>query len=340
MRMQRGLAWAVLAATLVTSPLLAQPSGSNKAAAEALFREGKKLMGEKKFGEACPKFADSQRLDPGAGTLLNLAFCYEANGQLATAWATYQDAGAAAKAEQNTNYMSTAEKRGTALESKLPKLTITIATPVDGMEIRRDNVVVSKAEWGLEIPVDPGSHSISASAPKKKPWSTSVDAVVSGKVNVPIPALEDAPEPPQPPTSATVTPTASISVTAVPTAPPPSPSPVQKIVGWTTVAVGVVGLGIGAGFAFHAKSQYNDSLGPGNANCPVDPNKCNATGVSLRNDAISSGNAASVLLGVGAAAVVGGVLLVLTAPSAAAPPAKGQIRVLPTLGGALVQGAF
>ena len=37
--------------------------------ADALFKEGRALLDAKKFDEACPKLAESQRLDPGAGTL-------------------------------------------------------------------------------------------------------------------------------------------------------------------------------------------------------------------------------------------------------------------------------
>jgi hypothetical protein len=85
---------ALLGAILLSGSASAQTS-SDKAAAQALFDAGKRLLSERKYAEACPKLAESQRLDPAPGTLMNLADCYEKAGLTASAWATWLEAAAA-----------------------------------------------------------------------------------------------------------------------------------------------------------------------------------------------------------------------------------------------------
>src|SRR5580765_1680975 len=69
---------------------------SDKAAAEGLFDEGRRLMAEGKYDEACPKLEASQRLDPGVGTMLTRADCLEKRGKTASAWAQLREASSAA----------------------------------------------------------------------------------------------------------------------------------------------------------------------------------------------------------------------------------------------------
>ena len=71
----------------------AQSSPSDASvAAEALFSAGRADVERGDYASACPKFADSQRLDPAPGTLINLADCEEHVGQLARAWQHWREA--------------------------------------------------------------------------------------------------------------------------------------------------------------------------------------------------------------------------------------------------------
>jgi len=82
-------------ATLSSSVAFADPQAEARLA-QALFDEGRALMAQKRWAEACPKLAESQRLDPGGGTLLNLALCHSGEGKTATALVGLDDALAAA----------------------------------------------------------------------------------------------------------------------------------------------------------------------------------------------------------------------------------------------------
>src|SRR5262249_39294529 len=94
----------------------AGPSMEDQATAEALFREARALMLSGKFGDACPKLAESQRLDPGGGTQLLLAQCYEHEGLLASAWLVYSDAIASSRSANRADREKLAREHLAALE--------------------------------------------------------------------------------------------------------------------------------------------------------------------------------------------------------------------------------
>src|SRR6185369_13975712 len=74
-------------------------SSRDPAAAQALFYEARSLMESHRYAEACPKLEESLRLDYGIGTDFNLAQCHERVGRIASAWAEYLNAAAAAKSK-------------------------------------------------------------------------------------------------------------------------------------------------------------------------------------------------------------------------------------------------
>jgi tetratricopeptide (TPR) repeat protein len=142
----------------VARPCKADSRG-DQLAAQALFERAKKLMAEGHAAEACPKFEESQRLDPGSGTLINLARCYEQMGRLASAWNGYLEAASAAKASGNGQREKEARKRADAIRPRIANLVINVAPEAQataGLEVSRDGEPIGKAQWGVPIPADEG----------------------------------------------------------------------------------------------------------------------------------------------------------------------------------------
>jgi hypothetical protein len=169
-------AFIVLTSVLVTDAARADDKTARAAAAQRLFDEALKLIDSGNYAEACPKLARSQELAPSGGTLLNLGDCYEKNGQTASAWISFRDAAARAATAGQKSAQAAALVRADALAPKLVHLTITLApgARVSGLEIKRDGQSVSNAELGIDVPIDPGPHTIEASAPGRQPWTKDV----------------------------------------------------------------------------------------------------------------------------------------------------------------------
>jgi tetratricopeptide (TPR) repeat protein len=184
-----------LAALLLTPRLASAQSETKAAVAEALYRQARDLMAAGKYDEACPKLAQSQQLDPATGTLLNLAACHEKQGKLATAWLEYSDALVAARRDGREDRVQYARERAAELEPKLSRLTLLLAPNADapGLSIELDSTSVGSAVFGVPTPVDPGKHSVRASAPGKKPQIFSIEVAVADQRTFSIPPLEDAP---------------------------------------------------------------------------------------------------------------------------------------------------
>jgi hypothetical protein len=336
MRFSKRVLGPLAACALSSAPAYSQTS--SKVAAEALFEDGRQLMIEGKYADACPKFAASERLDPSSSTLLNLASCYERQGRIASAWATYKEAASSANAAGRSDYLIAAERHASALEPNLAKLTLNVDRPVDGLRIERDGADVERAEWGIAIPVDPGPHVIAASASSYKAWSSTISIAQNGaQVTVNVPPLEPLPVE-----------TPSVAPPAAPLAPVAAPTPAvdadrhsgpstQIAMAWIVGGLGVVGLGVGTGFAISAKNKYQSTL----SECETaNPNMCSSQGVTDRNNARSQGDGATLAVGLGAAAVVAGAVLWLTAPPSASAKHGVSLQITPGLGGGSLSGEW
>jgi len=286
----------------------AAQSGANRASAEALFEEGRRLMTEGKLDEACPKLESSQRLDPGVGTLLNLADCYAKSGRTASAWAAFREAGSAARAQGSAERESVARERASQLEPQLSYLTI-VQWKGQGVSITRNGEPVDPAMLDTPMPVDPGEHTIVAASPGKREWSTKVTVGPNGqRASVTIPILPD-----EPITQVAAQPAPAKADEGVSTK---SDGTTQR---WLAVGAGVIGVaGIVTGtiFGLSASSKWDDAQ-----QCKDDPS-CDNAG-SLSDDASSAGTVSTVAFIIGGVGIAGGLVLWFTAPDAESSSAKG-----------------
>jgi hypothetical protein len=315
-----------VALTSFAMPSEAEPADGDRTLAAALFREAKTLMTKGDYVAACTKLEESQRLDPGGGTLLNLALCHEKQGRSATAWGEFIEALGLARRDNRQARVDLAEEHIQKLEPTLSKMTIVVSPESDepSLEITRDGAVVGRAAWGMPFPVDPGEHKVQAVAPGKLAFRSSVTVDAGAPATtftIRIPLLErdaagadavaaaTAPGPARPVLA--VSPIAGGAGRPV-SAPPGEPAPEQphssgqRLWGWGAIGLGGAGIIAGTALTVVALDKKSDS----HDRCPKDP--CDAQAVSLSQDAGRFADFATVGFGVGFAAVAAGVILLLT----------------------------
>lgn len=132
-------------------------------AAEVLFRQGRAQMEAGRPVMACPLFAESLRLDPTPGALLNLATCEESVGKLAQAWEHYTEL--AERTTESDERHGIAREHEAALSRRLPRLTVVVSgARAGGVRVARDGVELRGASLGVALPVDPGAHEVVVTA--------------------------------------------------------------------------------------------------------------------------------------------------------------------------------
>jgi hypothetical protein len=285
----------------------------NRARAQQLFDSALADAEAGNLAAACPKFLASQEADPKTSTLLNLASCYEKNGQTASAWGAFREAEGLARKVARPDWEGAARTHAEALEPKLVRLTIDVPAPsrLPGLVIMRDGAMIPAGEWGVAIPVDPGEHVVSATATGHRSWETRTplrDA--SGTVAIPV--LDPLPPEMMPPPEAAPASGAGAS-SAETGARATSWWTPMRTTGVVVAGVGVVGLVTGGVLGLIAKSNYDKA----HALCTNGASGCPASAVSDSDSAYGMATGATVVFVVGAAAALGGAALVLFS----APPA-------------------
>jgi hypothetical protein len=124
--------------------------------ADALFKKAREAVARGDMATACLRFAESQRLDPAPGTLLNVAQCEEKEGKLAASHTHLSEA--LEKLPKDDFRFEYARARLAALNARVPTVTVTLAQAAKGARVTRDGNELGQASFGLALPLDPGLH--------------------------------------------------------------------------------------------------------------------------------------------------------------------------------------
>lgn len=294
-RVARGLRALLIACALgssMTAPAFAQQSPADLKRARAQFQRGIELEQAGNFTEAIQQFREVGQVRMTPQVRFHIAFCEEGLGRLVTALGGYD----LALAEADTvgpDFKSEVETTIGKLRERIPKLFIERGEGADAALVQLDGVDLGASSIGVEVPLDPGPHKVTATAPGYHPYDSTVELKEREITKVTLELVVNT-EPPKPP-------------------PPPQIVIVEPDKGPDRTIPYIVG---GAGIAFLAAGGALFALGQTTKaelekDCP-DPSKCGESNRETYDRYKFYNTAWKISAGVGVAAVGTAVVLILT----------------------------
>lgn len=247
----------------------------------------------------------------------NMALCEERLGKLVAALGDYELAAADARAEHADQVAEEVEARLESLRQRIPKITVKRGSGAEAAIVALDGVSLGDQVIGTPMPTDPGPHTVEAKAPGYKPFRQSVRVAEQQSETVEI-VMEAEPQP--------------VALGGGGGVGTNGSSHGARIAGYVIGGVGIASLGAsGIFFGLRAgKISELDDKCP-NRECPSRDQQTDID-AGKRYTTI-----ANVTLAVGAAAVAGGLVLILTSSPSASEP---SVALAPAPGGAQVFGRF
>ncbi len=297
----------------------------SNAVAQSLFNEARALLDAQRVAEACEKFSQSQRLDPSAGTLLNLAICHELQGKTASAWLEFGESWSTALRENRPDRVQLARERMAALEPRLSRLIVRSALTSEALLITLDGREIPSAALGLAVPIDPGEHVLEARSPGKEAFvhrlTIGPDATTT---ELEIPALQAAaPAPPKSPSSRRPAPERAPA--AVPDAGAPRErSSLRRNGSYVLAATAITAAGAGTLFGVQALrfKKFSDQ------ECPQE--RCSAQGAAWSRQASSSATLSNASFGAALLATGAAIYLWVSEPADAPRQATRRLPPAPS----------
>ncbi len=281
------------------------------AAAETLFSEARRAMEAGKYDIACAKFRESDRLDPAAGTKLNLAGCEQKRGKLAAAWALFRTIAEDPSVDAERREIAT--KRSKELDKQVPRLTVTLAphAPADSL-VRLGKLVLKGASFGTSLPIDPGKHELEVEAAGHQSRHFTISVVAGQHATL---TVEPGPAIPASTRPASTGPASTGPDLTLRTPDAPTDSSTRMIAGLVVGGFGLAGLAIGTatGIATLDKKSVSDE------HCNDTLQTCDQQGIDASQAGRTLGIVTTVGLVSGAVGLTTGLVLLLIGDDEARP---------------------
>ena len=143
----------------------AQPSDTELHAARDIFVQAVKEEDNGNWQVALDKLHTVAEIKLTAGVRYHIALCQENLGRIAAALASYTQAASQAHQEDAKDVMRLVGKRVSALEPRVPRLSVRVLPDVANAVVALDGSRIDSASLGQSLPVEPGSHEVLATAP-------------------------------------------------------------------------------------------------------------------------------------------------------------------------------
>lgn len=248
------LVTSLLLGTVVT-PAAAQDA-KELARARAKFQQATELEQAGNCATAVQLFREVGQVRMTPQVRFHIALCEDRLGRLVAALGGYELALADADSV-GAEFRAEVEQNVNRLRQSIPKLVIQRGPGADAATIELDGVAVGDSSVGVDIPLDPGPHAVTARAPNYQAFETTVTLAKGERKTVEVALAALAPEVPERPQVVE----------------PPPPPPKQHKIKLAPYIVGGAGvaslLASGVFFALRQSTQAGLDEDCPNSKCPL-----------------------------------------------------------------------
>ena len=240
---------ALFGITLSTSNAFAQPTPEDVATARALGQDGIEALEKKEFAKAADLLRRADALYHVPSLALGLARAHVGLGKLVQAYEMYnrivREGLPAGMSDLMAQAVEDAKRELPALEARLPTVIITVTGPADPV-VSIDGVAVSQASLGVKRFIDPGEHTVRASADGYVPSEAKLSATEGRSEAVTLTLELARASPPKEPSPSKEPSPRVVAKTGPPDRATARGSSFQRTIGFVSLGAGVGALGIGA----------------------------------------------------------------------------------------------